>query len=631
MRGADPNSPAELLREGELLADGKYEVQNLVGAGGMGQVYRARHTMLRRTVAIKVLHPGLTADPKVEARFLREARATSLLEHRNSMQVLDFGSEKRADGSRLLYIVMEYIEGRELSDIVRSEGPLAVERIADLASQVCAALFQAHEQGVIHRDLKPENIMILDHVDDDGRQVERVKVCDFGIAKIQSNEEYDSGKGSKLTEAGEVFGTPYYMSPEQARGQRLDARSDIYSLGVVLFELATGALPFVGENIMGVLAQQITDPPPRPSTVRPDLDPDLERIVLQCLEKDPELRYQNVRDLRAELRDLVGGRPYPLPSALEHVSETAPTVRASTPAASIGSAAGIATAVRPGTPGGGSPARSGRGALWIALAVLVVGGGAVGTYVYLESRTEQPGGSATVAGAAGPRTPSRMNPGFPTASPPDAASPEPAPEPPTDEDGTAAVADAAVASPVETEPDHDPAGEKAGGGGKRKRRSKELSDEVAAPVPEPAPEPAPEPRPAPEPAVAPQPPEKPAEPAPAPKPAPVLDAAVQVSVTDVKGSLPQGPVRQGVQRVADDYRVCYRQAAKKAGRDWAGSVNVSFTLDVDGRARSPSAVGGGLPGLDACVRTASARIRSSTRPDTGTVAVKVAVRFTPRD
>jgi len=634
MNEVDRNSSGELLRVGDLLADGKYEVLALVGSGGMGQVYRARHTVLRRIVAIKVLHPGMTADPKVEARFLREARATSLLEHRNSMQVLDFGAEKREDGSRLLYIVMEFIEGRELSDVLGESGPLGTARIAELAAQTCAALFQAHEQGVIHRDLKPENIMIVDHVDDDGRPVERIKVCDFGIAKIQSSEEYDSGKGSKLTEAGEVFGTPFYMSPEQARGKKLDARSDIYSLGVVLFELATGKLPFVGENVMGILTQQITDQPPHPSEINPAVDPALEQVILRCLEKDPDRRYQSVRDLRRELLMMSGSRDIPSPSLLE----AAPTVRASTPTAAVSAMAETAPLELSETPPTATPAaKPGRSGLWIALAVLLVGGGGVGAYVYLSSEPEPADEPETVSRAhdegAKPVQP-RVEP-EPSASAKTSAGssssnveePEPTPEPEPE------------AEP-EPEPEPEQAGTSASKAGKKKKKKKPKGAtgavEEAAPEPDPSASaeatagsssskdetPAPAPTPEPAPVVE--------TPKPEPVPAPKLEASVSASVVSVQGSLPQGPIKRGLKRVVDDYRACYRKAARSAGRDWSGKVNVGFIIDVDGRARSASASGGGLPGLDGCVRSASSRIRSSSRPDTGTVKVQVSVRFTPK-
>jgi serine/threonine-protein kinase len=431
MGSAESNSTDDLFRAGEHLADGKYEIVGLVGAGGMGRVYRARHTVLRRKVAIKVLNPDLTADPKIEARFLREARATSLLDHRNAMQILDFGTEEREDGSRLAYIVMEFLDGRELSDIVQREGPLETQRIAHLASQVCAALFVAHEQGVIHRDLKPENIMILPHVDDDGRHTERVKVCDFGIAKIQSSEEYAEGKGSKLTEAGEVFGTPFYMSPEQARGKRLDPRADVYSLGVVLFELATAKLPFVAEHLMGVLAQQMNDPPPRPSEIHPAINPLLETIILRCLEKNPDRRYQSVRDLRVDLQLLLDDRFSSSPSLVEPDLEHAATVRASTPAKTT-------PLELAQTPTGEQLARRRRSpAVMVLVALLVTVVAAAGVYIlafgglFREPATQAGGEPTTARAAPGP-------------APVPAPEPEPEPEPERAGAGASARAGAGV-------------------------------------------------------------------------------------------------------------------------------------------------------------------------------------------
>ena len=621
-------APDSLLAPGDRLADGKYAIVDIVGAGGMGQVFRARHTLLERQVAIKVLHPGMTADPKVEARFLREARATSRLDHRNSMQVLDFGTEHRADGAKLLYIVMEYLDGRELSEIVRSAGPLPTARIVRIAAQVCAALFQAHENGVIHRDLKPENIMILPHVDDDGRATEQVKVCDFGIAKIQSSEEYQTGDGSKLTAAGEIFGTPYYMSPEQARGKKLDPRSDIYSLGVVLFELATARLPFTGENLMGILAQQISDPPPRPSALNPEIDPELERTILACLEKDPDRRFQTVRELRMALLAIVDDAPAPRGSLSGPISASAVTLRASDPATPTPSAFEAAKTTPLELTGAptpaGLPAPARRSPLRLVIAALLVAAaGAAGAYLLLSATADPPAGApvprpAVASGARGavPGTPA---PDFVSAAP--APAREPAAPAATD----AAPADEPVAE------DDEPSGSH-----RRKRRDRSAAaadappSEATAPEPEmsPAPEPPEPPEPAPAPAAAAPPPTPPA--APPAKPA-ALDARVGTALTSVQGSLPQGPIRQGVKRVVDDYRVCYRQAAKRAGRDWSGQVIVRFVINVDGRARDASASGGGLPGLAACVASASAKIRSATRPDTGTVKVELGVRFTPLD
>jgi serine/threonine-protein kinase len=213
---------------------GKFLVERFLGGGAMGAVYRAKDTTLDRNVALKVMHSQVAVDPSFVSRFHREARAASRLDHPNSMRVIEFGSEQ--DG--LLYIAMEYLEGRDLYKVIHEDWPLSNERLSDIMMKALAAITMAHEMGVIHRDLKPENIMVLDRKDDEGKDI--VKVCDFGIAKITESDGSSSDgpartAGAKLTTAGVVVGTPEYMSPEQARGEKLDARSDLYSMGIILY------------------------------------------------------------------------------------------------------------------------------------------------------------------------------------------------------------------------------------------------------------------------------------------------------------------------------------------------------------------------------------------------------------
>src|SRR5579863_6871936 len=211
---------------------GKFLVESSIGSGAMGAVFRARQVALEKTVAIKVLHGEHADDPTFAARFHREAKAASRLNHPNSMQVLDFGAEP--DG--LLYIAMEYLDGRSLHRLLRDEWPLSPRRVADILMQTLGALGVAHEMGVVHRDLKPENIMVLNGTDDDGRPRDVVKVCDFGIAKITDSRAFQSGERRSIaavTTAGFLVGTPEYMSPEQGRGEKLGPESDLYSAGVI--------------------------------------------------------------------------------------------------------------------------------------------------------------------------------------------------------------------------------------------------------------------------------------------------------------------------------------------------------------------------------------------------------------
>ncbi len=275
---------------GRKLASGKLEIQSLIGAGGVGSVYRAWHRDLRIHVAVKVLLDEVQADIEFCRRFHAEALAASRLDHANLMRVFDFGQEP--DG--LLYLAMEHLDGKPLSEtLVRGRG-LPVPRICDVMVQVCAGLAHAHARGIVHRDIKPDNLVLVPSRDDDGNDFELVKVCDFGIAVLEKD-----GASSM------VVGTPEYMSPEQCRGDSvLDGRSDVYACGVVLFELATGQLPFTAATPVKVLNRHMNVPPPTPRSIRPDLPEALEAIILKALEKEPEDRHASIRELRNDLRAL---------------------------------------------------------------------------------------------------------------------------------------------------------------------------------------------------------------------------------------------------------------------------------------------------------------------------------------
>ena len=277
---------------------GKYCLETIVGEGAMGAVYRARQTTLGTTLAIKVLHSQLAGEPMFAARFLREAQAASRVDHPSSMRVIDFGEEP--DG--LLYIAMEYVDGKTLAKIIEEASPLPVARIVDIACQALAALAVAHDIGVIHRDLKPENIMVLEGQDDEGRTHDIVKVCDFGVAKLLEG----GSRAPSVTAQGVVVGTPEYMSPEQARGDALDARSDIYAMGVLLFHLMTGKVPFDSSTAFGTAFMHVNDEPTRPRLLNPGVDSRLEAICLKAMRKRPEDRFASARELRGELRALLG-------------------------------------------------------------------------------------------------------------------------------------------------------------------------------------------------------------------------------------------------------------------------------------------------------------------------------------
>jgi serine/threonine-protein kinase len=235
---------------------GGYRVQHLAGIGGMGRVYLAEQTTLGRTVAVKVIHPHLAGDDHAAGRFITEARASCQLHHPNSIAIYDFG---RTDDGQL-YLVMEYLRGRDLARVADAEGPLPFARIVDIIGQVLGALDEAHEQSIVHRDLKPENI-VLEPVRS-GRDF--VKVVDYGLAKMK-----EPAPGAAKTVPGFVCGTPEYMSPEQGRGDKLDGRSDLYSVGVVLYQLLTGRLPFEAETPTRLLLAHLADAPTDPRDVAP--------------------------------------------------------------------------------------------------------------------------------------------------------------------------------------------------------------------------------------------------------------------------------------------------------------------------------------------------------------------------
>jgi serine/threonine-protein kinase len=288
---------------GRSLAGGKLLIESLVGTGMMGAVYKATHRELRIPVAVKVLHESYQRDVDFCRRFYAEALAASRLDHPNLVRVYDFGQEP--DG--LLYLSMEFVAGRSLRAALGEEGPMPAKRIADLMMQVCAGLGQAHARGIVHRDVKPDNVVLVMRQDDDGRPFEQVKVCDFGLALLRTSDS-----------TSERFaGTPVYMSPEQCRGEELDARTDIYACGIMLFELATGTVPFLSDKPIVVINRHLTMQPPSLASLRPDVDPRLEPIVQKALKKARDERHETVRTLRTELKALLA----PPPAAFDLVRE----------------------------------------------------------------------------------------------------------------------------------------------------------------------------------------------------------------------------------------------------------------------------------------------------------------------
>ena len=273
--------------------DGRYRLDSKLGSGGMGAVYRATRVSIGDAVAVKVLHEGRVTDPQAAERFRREAQTAARLKHPNAVGVYDFGVSP--DG--MMYLVMELVEGESLREAVERHGALPLAVVADVAAQVCSALDEAHRLGIIHRDIKPDNIVLQE-----SRAGLRVKVLDFGIAKL-----HDAAQ-SKLTQTGGVIGTPHYMSPEQCMGEDLDQRSDVYSLGVVLYEMLRGTVPFDSPTTSAVIVQQVTQaPPPLYAVAGGGITPAVERVVMRALEKRREARPQTAAELARELSDAVHG------------------------------------------------------------------------------------------------------------------------------------------------------------------------------------------------------------------------------------------------------------------------------------------------------------------------------------
>ena len=279
--------PDRLL--GSFLA-GKYRILEKIGEGGMGTVFLASQEPIDRQVAVKVLHHSLTNDDVAVRRFKREARVISRMRHPNTVTVYDFGQTQAGE----LYLVMEFLEGQTVAQLLRTEGPLPGLRASRIIRQACGSLSEAHDFGIIHRDLKPDNIFLTRY----GDTQDFVKVLDFGLVKLGDSETMH-----RLTQQGKVYGTPRYMAPEQAEGKPIDHRSDIYTLGVVLYELLMGRPLFTAETMVALLVKHIQTPPPPMAAVRPDLnvDPRLESLVMWALAKKAADRPQTVKELAREL------------------------------------------------------------------------------------------------------------------------------------------------------------------------------------------------------------------------------------------------------------------------------------------------------------------------------------------
>ncbi|HEY3686583.1 MAG TPA: Stk1 family PASTA domain-containing Ser/Thr kinase [Streptosporangiaceae bacterium] len=362
------------------LLGGRYELDGVVGRGGMAEVYRARDIRLDRQVAVKTLRADLARDPTFQARFRREAQSAASLNNPSIIAVYDTGEDTDQYGTSIPYIVMEYVDGKTLREMLQADRRLLPERAAEIVDGTLRALDYSHKAGIVHRDIKPANVMLTRAGD--------VRVMDFGIARAMDDNQ------ATMTQTAQVIGTAQYLSPEQARGERVDARSDIYSTGCMFYELLTGQPPFTGDSPVAIAYQHVREDPVPPSHIDPEIPQWADAIVLKAMAKDPNDRYQDSAEMRADIQRAMSGMPL-----------AAPTMVGAGATQAIGQ-----TQMAPAT--GGLPpyqygdpeddlGGSGRGkkiALWTLLAVLIIGGAALAGYFLLGSGGADKTDVPTVAG-----------------------------------------------------------------------------------------------------------------------------------------------------------------------------------------------------------------------------------------
>jgi serine/threonine-protein kinase len=361
-----------MTAQARLLGGGRYQVGELLGYGGMAEVHRGRDLRLGRDVAIKMLRSDLARDATFQMRFRREAQNAASLNHPAIVAVYDTGEERGSAGETLPYIVMEFVNGRTLKEVLAAEGRLMPRRALEITADMCAALEFSHRHGIIHRDIKPGNVMLT--------QTGQVKVMDFGIARALA-----SGV-TTMTQTSAVIGTAQYLSPEQARGEAVDARSDVYAAGCVLYELLCGQPPFVGDSPVSVAYQHVREDPRPPSDANRDVTPDVDAVVLKALAKNPLNRYQSAGEMRADSLRAAAGRPVMATPVMRQDDVTAMVAPPMTRP--------------PGAPTRPMPARVGdskrrRASAWVlavlsALAVLAVIALGYGLYLANRDKTEDP-------------------------------------------------------------------------------------------------------------------------------------------------------------------------------------------------------------------------------------------------
>ena len=413
--------------------DGRYLIEKMLGEGGMGVVYRAKHTALQKPLAVKVLRAEVSKDQEIVARFRQEAQSASGIGNEHIIDISDFGA--LPDGST--YFVMEFLDGIAITKALELERPIAAARTVRIAKQICTALGAAHANGIVHRDLKPDNIYLVKRSSDN----DFVKVLDFGIAKV-------GGATSKLTRAGAVFGTPHYMSPEQCAGTEVDQRTDIYALGIILYEMASGRVPFDADNLMGILTKHLYEKPLPPRDVFPasDIPPALESVIMKALEKNREQRYQSMQEMREDLERVEQGLT---PNAVTDAGARAAAGARSTDAFSYAQRTAGPTGMGVGTEEEEAPKRSKTVPLLLGLAlVLVLAGGGVAAMVFR-------GGAEAPTGDIRPTVPTPVAPPavVPVPTTVLAAAPLDSPQNPAAAGGTAPTAPAAVRVTIASTPE----------------------------------------------------------------------------------------------------------------------------------------------------------------------------------
>ena len=359
--------------------DGRYLVERVLGEGGMGLVYQAKHIVLNKPLAVKVLRPDVSKDQEIITRFRQEAQSASSIGNQHIIDISDFGT--LPDGST--YFIMEFLDGTDLTGAIEDAVRMAPNRVVHVVKQLTQALGAAHENGIVHRDLKPDNVYLIKR----GGDTDFVKVLDFGIAKV-------GGSNSKLTRAGQVFGTPHYMSPEQCSGSGVDHRTDIYAIGVMMYEMVTGEVPFDADNLMGILTKHLYEDPVPPRNLNPECPEDLEAVILKAMSKQVETRYQTMAEF---FDDLV------------RVGEGLPALAASEATGSFSAKSGIPASTIPNA-GGGGGSKTGLIVAVVGFLALLGAGGAA--FVLMNGGNE-------------PTTPPEVT-AQPVAVP---ATPEPEPEP----------------------------------------------------------------------------------------------------------------------------------------------------------------------------------------------------------